>query len=209
MCIPNSVPMRRMRSSISVRCTGSSPSVGSSRSTSSGIVGDRRCELHALSLPGRHRPDRAEALLAEPDEPECVVGPLHGGPVREEVHLGEVPHEVGRGELGRQIVVLGRVADARSQLDARRRRVVSENVERAAVARTKSERERDERGLPGAVRAEQARDAGADVGVEPCERDGAAVALDDATGGDHAGEVGGSQASACASSVDTASPRSG
>ncbi len=152
-----------------------------------GVVSDRRCKLYALSLPGRHRPNRPEALLPEPDEPERVVRPLDGRSAREEVHLREVSNEIGRGELGRQVVMLRRVADARAQLDPRRRRVVSEYVDGPAVSRTKAERERDERGLPGSVRAEQARDSGADVRIEPGQRDGAAIALDDATSGDHRG----------------------
>ena len=107
----------------------------------------------------------------------------------EQVHLGQVPDEVGRGELGRQVVVLRRVADPRAQLDPRRRRVVSEYVESPAVSRTKTERERDECGLPGSVRSEQARDSGADVRIETSQRDGAAIALDDATSGDHRGHT--------------------
>ena len=86
------------------------------------VVRDRRGELHALALPRRHRADGAEPLLAEPDEPERVVRALHAARAREQVHLREMPHEVGRGELGRQVVVLRRVADAGADADARGRR---------------------------------------------------------------------------------------
>ena len=103
-----------------------------------GVVGDRRGELHALPLAGRHRPDGPEALLAEPDEPERVVRPLDGRPAREEVHLGEVPDEVGRGELGRQVVVLRRVADACSQLDPCRRRIVRRERRESPPSRERS-----------------------------------------------------------------------
>ena len=132
--MPNSVPMRRIRSSISVRCIGSSPSVGSSRRTSSRIVRDRGGELHALPLPRGHRPDRTEALLAEADQPERVVRALHGRAAREQVHLREVPDEVGRRELRRKVVVLGRVADARPHLDPGRRRILAEHGQLAGVA---------------------------------------------------------------------------
>ena len=87
-----------------------------------GIVSDRRGELDPLPLARGHRPDRTEALLAEAHEPQRVVRPLDGGAAGQQVHLGEMSHEVGRGELRRQVVVLGRVADARSHLDACRRR---------------------------------------------------------------------------------------
>ena len=86
-----------------------------------GVVRDRGGELDPLPLAGGHRPDRTEALLAEADQPERVVRPLHGRAVRQQVHLGEVAHEVARGQLRRKVVVLGRVADARPHLDARRR----------------------------------------------------------------------------------------
>ena len=49
--MPNSVPMRRMRASISVRCIGSSPSVGSSRSTSSGSCAIAEASLTRCRCP--------------------------------------------------------------------------------------------------------------------------------------------------------------
>ena len=188
--MPNSVPMRRMRSSISVRCIGSSPSVGSSRRTSSGSWAIAAASFTRCRWPGRHRADRAEALLAEPDEPERVVRPLHGGAAGEKVHLGEVPDEIGRGELRREIVVLRRVADAGSRLDSRSRGIAAEDGQLAVVARAETEDDGDERRLARTVRAEQPRDSGADVGVEARERDGAAEALDDPTSGDDGGRLG-------------------
>ena len=142
MCMPNSVPMRRMRSSISVALHGVEPVGRLVEEHELGVVRDRRGELHALPLAGRHRPDRAEALLAEPDEPERVVGALHGGAAGEEVDLGQVAHEVGRRELRREVVVLGRVADARPQLEPGRRRVLAEHAKLARVARAEPEDER-------------------------------------------------------------------
>ena len=47
------------------------------------IVGDRLGELDALALAGRHRADRTEALLAEPDRPERAAGAVGGVAVGE------------------------------------------------------------------------------------------------------------------------------
>ena len=52
-----------------------------------GVVRDRRGELHALALAGRHRPHRPEALLAEAHEPERLVRALHRRAAGEQVHL--------------------------------------------------------------------------------------------------------------------------
>ena len=151
-----------------------------------GIVRDRGGELHALALAGRHRPHRPEALLAEADEPERLVRALHRRAAGQQVHLGEVADEVARRELGRELVVLGRVADAGAHLDARCRGVAPEDRQLAGVARAEPEHERHERRLARAVRPEQARDPGPDVRGQPGERDGAAEALDDVARGDDA-----------------------
>ena len=165
-----------------------------------GVVRDRGGELHPLPLAGRHRPDRAEALLAEPDQPERVVRSLYGGAGGKKVHLGEVPHEVVRGELRRQVVMLGRVADARAHLDSGGLGIAPENAQLAAGPRPKPEHQRDEGRLPGAVRAEQAGDPGPDLGVEPGERDRAAVALhNSARGDDRRGGVSHHRRAFCAS----------
>ena len=104
-----------------------------------GVVRDRGGKLHALPLSRGHRPDRTEALLTQADQPERVVCALHGCTVRQQVHLGEVPHEIRRGQLRRKVVVLGRVADARSQLEASRRGIVAEHGQLARVPGAKPE----------------------------------------------------------------------
>ena len=146
-----------------------------------GVVCDRSCELDALSLPRRHRSDRAKALLAEPDEPERVVRTLHSRPAGEKVHFGQVPDEVGGRELRRQIMMLRRVPDASSRLDSRSRGIAAEDCQLAVVARAKAKHDGDERRLARTIRAQQPRDSGADVGVQARERDRTAEALDDAT----------------------------
>ena len=122
-----------------------------------GIVDDRPRELHALPLAGRHRADRPEPLLAEADLPERVVRALDRRPRGEAVQLAEVPDEIGGVHVGRQVVVLGRVTDAGAHLDAGAGRIVPEHGQLARVARAEAEHERDERRLPGAVRARAAR----------------------------------------------------
>ena len=95
------------------------------------VVRDRRRQLHALPLPGRHRPDGPEPLLAEPDLPERVARALDRAAGRDPVELRQVPDEVLRLHLGRQVVVLGPVPDALAHLDAGALRVVPEHLERA------------------------------------------------------------------------------
>ena len=86
------------------------------------IVDDRSRELHALPLAGRHRADRTEALLAEAHLPERVVRALDRRPGGQAVQLAEMPDEIGGVHVRRQVVVLGRVADAGAHVDAGARR---------------------------------------------------------------------------------------
>ena len=131
-----------------------------------GIVNDCSGELHALALAGRHRPDRPEPLLPEPDLPECIVRALDRSPPREAVQLPEMAHEIRRVDVGRQVVMLGRESDPRPNVDPRRRGIVPEHGQLAGVTGAQAEHERDERRLPRSVRAEQPGDAVADVDVE-------------------------------------------
>ena len=149
-----------------------------------GVVDDRAGELHALPLAGRHRPDRAEPLLAEPDLPERVVRALDRGAARQAVELAEMADEIGGVHVRRQVVMLGREPDPRPHVDPGGRRIVAEHRQLAGVARSQAEHERDEGRLPGTVRTEQAGDAAADVDVEPVDGEGRAVSLRHAPGAD-------------------------
>ena len=82
-----------------------------------------------------------------------------------------MPDEIGGVDVGREVVMLGREADAGPHVDPGRRRIVPEHGELAGVARAQAEDERDEGRLPRPVRAEQARDAVADVDVEAVDGD--------------------------------------
>ena len=179
MCMPNSLPMRRIRSSISVRCIGSSPSVGSSRRTSSGScaiaeASFTRCRWPVDIVPtGRKRssprPTSQSASLAR-----CTAARRGNRCISARCRTRSC-----RRQLRRQVVVLRRVADARPQLEPGRRGIVSEHGQLAGVPGAQPEQDRDERRLAGAVRAEQAGDPGADLGVETRERDRLSVALHD------------------------------
>ena len=98
-----------------------------------GVVGDGLGQLHPLALPGRHRADRPEPLLAEPDRPEGVARAVGGVAPRQPVHLGEVAHEVVGPRVGRQAVVLGCVPDPRPHPRPGGGRVEAEHLRRSAV----------------------------------------------------------------------------
>ena len=132
--MPNSVPTRRMRASMSSRCTGSSPSVGSSSSTSCGSWAMAWASFTRWRWPVDMVPIGPEALLAQPDLPERVAGPAGGLAVGEAVDLGDVADEVVGGGVGRQGVVLGGVADPLAHRGAGADRVEAEH--RAASPRS-------------------------------------------------------------------------
>ena len=145
---------------------------------------DRAGELDALPLAGRHRPDGPEPLLAEPDLPECIVGPLDRGTPRQAVELAQMANEIGCMHVGRQVVMLRCEADARPDVDARCRGIVAEDGQLAGIARSQAEHEGDEGRLAGTVRPEQAGDAVPDVDVEPVDGELRPVALRDAARAD-------------------------
>ena len=109
--MPNSVPIRRMRSSMSSRWTGSRPSVGSSSRTRSGSwamawASFTRCRCPVDMVPtggSAPRPGRPARARRWPGR-----WPRGG----EAVDLGHVAHEVVGPHVGREQVVLGGVADA-------------------------------------------------------------------------------------------------
>ena len=72
-----------------------------------GRVGDGLSQLHPLALAGRHRAQRAEALLAQSHQEEGVGRPLGGLVGGQAVHLGHVADEVVGGLFGRNEVMLG------------------------------------------------------------------------------------------------------
>ena len=140
------------------------------------IVDEGLRQLDALLHARGVRPHRPVPLLEQSDVPEHVGRPQARGGPREAADLRHVGEELGRRDSGRQAVVLGAVADPGPEL-RRHARVLAEDLRRARV-RVDQAHEQLQRGrLPGAVRAEQARDALADLERDPVQRPHGAVRL--------------------------------
>ena len=73
-------------------------------------VHQRLGELDPLLHPGRVASHRPVALLVQPDVAEDLGGALAGGGARQAAHPRHVRHEVGRGRIRGQTIVLGHVA---------------------------------------------------------------------------------------------------
>ena len=82
------------------------------------VVDERLGELDPLLHAGRVAADRAVALLVQADVAEDLGGPFAGRAAGQPGHPGHVADEVRRGQVGRQAVVLGHVADELADLDA-------------------------------------------------------------------------------------------
>ena len=151
------------------------------------VVDERLGQLDPLLHPGRVAADGAVALLVQPDVTEDLGGPFARGRARQAGHPGHVGHEVGRGDVRRQAVVFGHVADELAD-----RRALGPDVEvhhrRLARGRLEQpEEDLDERALAGAVGADQADDPRFEVQGQTVERDDARrIALGQVAKGDEA-----------------------
>ena len=131
---PNSVPTRLISASMSSRWSGSSPSVGSSSRTSAGSwtiasASFTRCRWPVDIVPiGRNRSS------PRPTCQSASFAALDRDPGGEAVQLAEVPDEIGRMHVGREIVVLRREPDPRPHPDAGCGRVVPEHGQLAGIA---------------------------------------------------------------------------
>ena len=111
-------PARRpTSSSISSRPSGSSPAVGSSSSTSSGSATSAWASLVRWRMPVENPPTGRNRASSRPDQVEHVGRPLAGGPGGQPGQLAEGGHDVGRGLVERQAVVLGHVAEPAADAD--------------------------------------------------------------------------------------------
>ena len=179
MSIPNSVPMRRIRSSISDRWIDRArPSA-----RRGGLPGS--CAIAAASLtrcrcPVDMVPTARNRSSPSPTSQSASLARWTAARRGTRCSSARWRTSLRRRELVGQVVVLRRVADARANLVPGPGGVLAEHDEPAGVARPEAEDEREERRLPRAVRAEEPGDAGLDLDVEAGQRDRRAVALDDA-----------------------------
>lgn len=111
------------------------------------VVDERLGQLDALLHAGGVAADGAVALLVQPDVAQGVGGPLAGGGRREPGHARHVDDELRGGDVGRQAVVLGHVADAFADGTAVRGDVESEHGGAALGGGGQSEQDFDQRGL--------------------------------------------------------------
>ena len=118
-------------------------------------VDERLSELNALTHAQRERADHARALLLEADGEEHLGGTADRVGPRQATQLSKVADEVGGGQLGRQALVLWRVADPTADLVALGRGIVSEHAHRAGVKRHEAEDRFHQRRLACPVLAEQ------------------------------------------------------
>ena len=149
------------------------------------VVDEGLRQLRPLLHAGGVAPHRAVPLLGEPDVAQYVGRALAGRDVRKPRHLAHVHDQVARGHVGGQAVVLGHVAHERANARAFGRDVVAEDPGRPRAGRHQAEQDLDQRGLAGAVGADEAGDALAHLHVELVESGHARVPLGQPRGFDH------------------------
>jgi TetR/AcrR family transcriptional regulator, tetracycline repressor protein len=134
-------------------------------------------QLRALLHPERKGSDRPGALLLEAHLKEhlrCADG--RGAP-GEATQLGKVDHEVARGHLAREAVVLGHVSDQAANLRRAAGGVEAEHLDPSTVGVEQAEDRSDEGRLSGAVGAKEPGRHRVDVDRHGVERDDRAEAL--------------------------------
>ncbi len=149
------------------------------------VVHQRLRELGPLLHAGRVATHRPVPLLGEPHVAQHVGRALPRRVVGQPRHLAHVHHEVAGGHVRRQAVVLGHVADRRADRRTVAGDVVAEHRRRPAGRGDQPEQDLDQRGLAGAVGADQAGDPVTDGDVEPVERGDRRILLRQSDGLDH------------------------
>jgi hypothetical protein len=102
--------------------------------------------------------------------PQDVGGPLARSGVRQARHLAHVDHEVVRGDVGGEALVLGHVADQCPDPGPLGGHVVAEDLGSTSGERQEPEEELDERRLARPVGSDQTGDAVADGQVKSLQR---------------------------------------
>ena len=176
MLMPNSLPVRRIRASISSRPSGSRPAVGSSSRTMTGVVYQGLRQLHTLLHAGGVLANRPVPLLVESDVPQRVRRACPGVGRRESANLGHVRQELRRRQRKREAVVLGHVAEPGSNPN-RLVRPLPQYLGRAGSGLDEAQEELDGRALARAVRPKQSRDAFPNLEVHAIKGDDRAIVL--------------------------------
>ena len=147
--------------------------VGSSRNSSSGSPTIPSADVEPASLAAGQRPGSLAALLAQPDRLDHLVRVARG-----RVEAGEVPDQLGDGQLAGLAGRLQDDADPRPPGSARLGRVVTEHRDLAGVAAAEALEDLHGGGLAGPVGTEQREDlARLDVQVDPVDGGATGVPL--------------------------------
>ena len=144
------------RSHIRWRACGSSPVVGSSRSSRSGSLMSARPSERRRFMPPESSPGLALAFDCSAAK-SSSFGTRSSIVVARQAEVGAVDAQVlGAGEVGVEAVELGDDADPLLRLAHLRRQRQAERLDRAAVGAGQAEADADRRRLAGAVRADHA-----------------------------------------------------
>ncbi len=142
------------------------------------IVDERLGELDPLLHARGVAAYRPVALLVQPDVPEDLGRSLARSRPRQAGHEGEMRDEIGRRCVGRQAIVLGKVADELADVGPASPDVHVEDGRLARGRVDEPEEDLEERALAGAVRSDQPDDAAFDLDGQAVERgDAARIAL--------------------------------
>ena len=153
------------------RSSGSSPTVGSSSTSSSGSPSRAQASETRARWPPESRPTMSPRAVLQRDRSECLVA----AGCRDAEHRREVAQVGLHREVGVHGRGLGDVPDAGAQWRCAGR--VTEHFDAAAVHALDADDRADQGGLAAAARAEQARDRAARDGEREVVEDRAAAAV--------------------------------
>ena len=142
-------------------------------------VGERLGEFRSLAHPAAIGPGGTLRRARETDELQGVFRGLFGLRTRHPVESQEGFHELLPGEPAVERVVLGAVAEAPLHRDVVPR-ILAQEPQGPLVRMQLADEELEQRALAGAIRTDEARDAGAERGRKAVEAEDLAVPLRDA-----------------------------
>src|SRR5580693_3544632 len=136
-----------------------------------GVADQGLGQLDPLLHAGGIRADQAVPLLVQTDVTQRLGRAFLGHGGRQAGHPAEVGHELGRGHVGRQAVVLGHVPEQGPDRLAAGLGVVAEHLGLALGRRKEPEQDLDQGRLARAVGADQSGDPRRDADREPLQGD--------------------------------------